>query len=87
MGPQLMIGAILSISSAFAVGYQCMELTGFPSTDYSTHTLLLQIHDYANVRYEMGYACAVAVVLFILMIVVWQGISKGIRSIGAGKED
>lgn len=81
MGPQLIIGAILSISSAFAVGYQCMELTGFPSTDYSTYTILLQIYDYANVRYEMGYASAVAVVLFILMIVVWNAINKAIRSI------
>lgn len=81
MGPQLVIGAILSISSAFAVGYQCMELTGFPGTDYSTYTILLQIYDYANVRYEMGYASAVAVVLFVLMIVVWNLINKAIRSI------
>lgn len=81
MGPQLVIGAILSISSAFAVGYQCMELTGFPSTDYSTYTILLQIYDYANVRYEMGYASAVAVVLFVLMIVVWNLINKAIRSV------
>ena len=81
MGPQLIIGAILSISSAFAVGYQCMELTGFPSTDYSTYTILLQIYDYANVRYEMGYASAVAVALFLLMIVVWNSINRAIRSI------
>lgn len=81
MGPQLLIGAILSISSAFAVGYQCMELTGFPSTDYSTYTILLQVYDYANVRYEMGYASAVAVVLFLLMTVVWNFIQKGVRSL------
>lgn len=81
MGPQLLIGAILAISSAFAVGYQCMELTGFPSTDYSTYTILLQIYDYANVRYEMGYASAVAVVLFALMIAAWNLIHKGIRAV------
>ena len=72
MAPQLLIGAVLSISSAFAVGYQNMALTGFPSTDYSTHTLVLHIMDYGNLRFEMGYACAIAVVLFLLMQVVWK---------------
>lgn len=81
MGPQLLIGAILSISSAFAVGSVCMELTGFPSTDNSTLTLLLQIYDYASIRLEMGYASANAVVLFIIMLVVWWLINKGLRTI------
>jgi len=81
MGPQLLIGAILSISSAFAVGGVCMAMTGFPSTDYSTYTLQMQLYDYAYVRYEMGYASAVAVVLFLIMIGAWQLINKGIRSI------
>ncbi|MBE5786411.1 MAG: sugar ABC transporter permease [Clostridiales bacterium] len=81
MGPQLLIGAILSISSAFAVGGVCMAMTGFPSTDYSTYTLQMQLYDYAYVRYEMGYASAVAMVLFLIMIGAWQLINKGIRSI------
>ncbi|HCA30785.1 MAG TPA: ABC transporter permease, partial [Ruminococcaceae bacterium] len=46
MGPQLLFGAIMSISGAFAVGYQNMALTGFPSTDYATHTLVLHIMDF-----------------------------------------
>ena len=76
MRPQLLIGAILSISSSFAIGAQNAALTGNPSTDYSTHTLLLHIQDYGNARMEMGYASALAVFLFMLMIVSWVLINK-----------
>ena len=73
------IGAVLSISSAFAVGYQNALLTGNPSTDYSTHTVLLHMTDYGYTRFEMGYACAVAVVLFVLMVGTWLVINRGLR--------
>ncbi len=81
MGPQLLIGAVLSISGAFSVGSVPQILTGFPSTDYSTHTMLLHITDYSQNRLEMGYASAVAVVLFIIMIVAWVGLRKLLSSI------
>ena len=82
MVPQLLISAVLSVSGAFAVGYQCAALTGFPSTDYSTHTMVLHIQDYGYNRFEMGYASAIAVVLFVLMIIVWNTINKAISSMG-----
>lgn len=83
MGPQLMFGAVMSISSAFAVGYQCSALTGFPSTDYSTHTLLLHMQDYGTIRYEMGYASTVAVFLFALMLISWMVVNKILRRFSA----
>ncbi len=76
MAPQLLFGAVMSISSAFAVGNQCSALTGFPSTDYATHTLLLHMTDYGTTRFEMGYASAIAVVLFLIMMLSWLGINK-----------
>ncbi len=79
MGPQLLFGAVMQISTSFAVGYECMNLTGFPSTDYATQTLVLHILDFGQVRYEMGYACAVAVVLFALMLVMWLAVNKLLR--------
>ena len=79
MGPQLMYGAVMSISSAFATGAVSQALTGFPSSNYSTHTWLLHINDYALNRYEMGYASALAVVLFIVMVLSWLLISKVLR--------
>ena len=83
MAPQLLIGAVLTISGSFAIGAQCSALTGFPSTDYSTHTLVLHIQDYSNNRLEMGYASAVAVVLFAIMILSWMVINKAIRNLSS----
>lgn len=72
MGPQLLFGAVTSIAGAFSVGAQCATLTGNPSTDYSTHTIILHMEDYASLRYELGYASAIAIVLFALMLVTWK---------------
>lgn len=73
MVPQLLIGAVLTISSSLAIA---PTLTGNPSTDYSTHTLLLHMQDVGYSRYEMGYASAIAVILFILMLVSWKVINN-----------
>lgn len=83
MGPQLMFGAVMSISGAFAVGHVNRELTGFPSSNYSTHTVLLHITDYANNRYEMGYACATAVILFLLVVIFKVIINKALDKFNA----
>ena len=78
MGPQLLFGAVMSISGAFAVGYANSAITGFPSSNYSTHTLLLHMLDYGTIRFEMGYASAIAVVLFGLMLLTWIVIKKAL---------
>ncbi len=83
MGPQLLFGAVMSISSAFGVGAIPMTLTGFPSTNYSTHTLLLHIMDFGTTRFEMGYASAVAVVLFLIMIIVLRIINSVLSKFNA----
>lgn len=79
MGPQLLFGAVMSISSAFSVGTVNRMLTGFPSTNYSTHTILLHITDYADNRYELGYSSALSVVLFAMMILSWVIIQKALK--------
>lgn len=79
MGPQLMFGAVMQISSAFAVGYVNQALTGFPSTNYSTHTLLLHMLDFGTVRFEMGYSSAIAVVLFGMMMATWLLVNKVLK--------
>ena len=55
-----------------------MYLTGFPSTDYATHTLVLHIMDFGSVRFEMGYASAIAVFLFAMMFIVYQVVNKAL---------
>ena len=78
MAPQLLFGAVMSISGALAVGYANAAITGFPSSNYSTHTLLLHMLDYGTIRFEMGYASAIAVVLFGIMLLSWALIKKAI---------
>ncbi len=70
MGPQLLFGAVMQISTSFAAGSVSMQLTGFPSTDYATHTIVLHAQDYGFTRYEMGYASAISFVLFMVMLFV-----------------
>lgn len=68
IGPSLMFSAVMQIASSFAVGRLSMALAGFPSTDNSASTIVTHLLDYGNYRYEMGYACAIATVLFIMML-------------------
>ena len=69
MGPQLMFAAVMQITSAFNCGYVGQMLTGFPSTDYATHTIYNHAYDYGWIRYEMGYASAIMFILFLAMII------------------
>ena len=76
MGPQMLFGAVMQISSSFAVSGICISLAGFPSTDYSAYTIVTQITDFGQMRYEMGYACAIAVVLFAMMVLTNGAVQK-----------
>lgn len=66
MKPQLLFGAINSIVSSFAVFDVVTAVAGFPSPNYSAHTIVAHLYDYAFVRFNMGYASAVAMFLFVL---------------------
>lgn len=82
MKPQLLFSAIMSITGTFGVGSVVTEMFGFPSTDYGAHTIVNHLHDYGNVRYEMGYACAIATLLFILMVAVNKIVRNLISKVG-----
>lgn len=66
--PQLMFGAVMSITSSFGIHDILVPLVGFPSTDYAAHTVVSHLVDYGNIRFEMGYASAIATILFIVMV-------------------
>lgn len=83
MVPQLRTGAVLSISGAFAVGGVNAALTGNPSTDYSTHTILLHLTDFGYGKYEMGYASAIAVILFAMMVGSWLLINTVLKRLSS----
>ncbi len=77
-----MFGAVMSITSSFAAAGQIIPLVGFPSTDYAAHTVVAHLLDYGNIRFEMGYACAIAVILFVTMVVVQQIVQRILRNLG-----
>ena len=66
--PQLMFSALISITGSFSVGALSASLFGNPSPNYAAHTIVLHLEDYANVRYDLGIACAIATVLFVLTV-------------------
>ena len=66
MKPQLLFGAINTIAGSFGVFDIISSFAGFPTSNYAAHTLVAHVYDYAFVRYEMGYAAAVSVVLFLI---------------------
>lgn len=76
MKPQLLFGAVMQISSSFAVGAVPAALCGNPSVDYATHTIINHIDDYGGVRFELGYACAISTVLLMVMLIVNKVINK-----------
>lgn len=76
MGPQLMFAAVMQIVGSFTAGTVAQNLVGFPSTDYKAHTIMTHAYDYGWVRYEMGYASAICMILFVAMYVANKLISK-----------
>lgn len=80
--PQLMFGAVMSITGAFTVGNVGAILCGNPSTEYAVHTLVNHMTDYATVKYEFGYACAIATLLFLAMIVCNELIKRLLKNVG-----
>ena len=68
--PQLLFGAINSIVASFAVFEIAVGVSGMPSPNYAGHTIVAHLFDYAFIRFQMGYASAVAVVLFALTFIL-----------------
>ncbi|MBQ9768335.1 MAG: sugar ABC transporter permease [Lachnospiraceae bacterium] len=82
MKPMLLFGAINSITSAFGVSDVPEQLCGMPSTDYAVHTMVTHLKDYGTLRYEMGYASAVATILFLIMILCNKFIQGMLNRVG-----
>ena len=81
MKSMLLFGAVIQIAGALSVGDVTQALTGgYTSMNYSTMTIINYITDYATQRYEMGYASAIGVVLFILVVVCKKSLFRLFRS-------
>ena len=83
MKSQLLFGAVMQITSSLSVAAVSINIAGFPSIEYAGHTIITHLMDYGNLRMEMGYASAIATILFIIMIVANMVVRKILRRIGS----
>src|SRR5690554_2825795 len=82
MKPMLLFGAVMSITSSFTVGEVANSLCGFPSTDYAASTVVTHLMDYGSLRFDMGYASAIATLLFVVMILAKRAVGAILNKVG-----
>ncbi len=73
MKPQMLFGAVMAVVGTFQVGLIGVQLSGAnPTPQYAGQLMVNHIEDYGFIRFLMGYASAVSVVLLLMI----YGISK-----------
>jgi len=82
MRPQLMFGAVIQLTTAFAVADVSINLAGFPSVNYAAETIVTHLMDFGTIRFEMGFASAIATVLFTLMVGTNLIVQRLLRKVG-----
>lgn len=70
MKPQLIFGAITAVTNSFGVIDIAVSVSGLPSPNYAGHTIVAHLYDYAFIRFQMGYASAIATILFLMTFVL-----------------
>lgn len=82
MKPQLMFGAVIQLTTSLAVADVSIYLAGFPSVNYAAATIVTHLIDFGTIRFEMGYASAIASVLFTLMVGANLIVQRLLRRVG-----
>lgn len=68
MKPQMLFAAVMAVVNTFNNGTIGVSLTGSnPTPGYAGQLMVNHIDDYGFLRYEMGYAAAVSVVLLLII--------------------
>lgn len=80
--PQLMFSAVIQITASLAIAEVAMNIAGFPSVEYAGHTIVTHLIDVGNLRFEMGYASAIATILFVMMLGSNLLVQKLLRRVG-----
>jgi multiple sugar transport system permease protein len=69
MKPQMLFGAVIALVATFQAGAIGVTLSGTnPTPQYAGQLIVNHIEDYGYLRYEMGYAAAVSVVLLLMVL-------------------
>lgn len=83
MSSMLLFSAVMQIASAFSISGTITSLAGYPTVGYVADTIVSYLSDVGSVRYEMGYASALSVVLFLMMVGTRSVIAKMLRKVGS----
>ena len=78
----LLFSAVMQIASSFSVSAIAVQLAGYPSVGYAVDTIVSYLSDVGTVKYEMGYAAALSVILFLMMALTRWIIGKVIAALG-----
>lgn len=78
----LLFGAVMQIQSTFSIGAVIKSLAGYPSINNSVDTIVTHLEDVGVARYEMGYAAAISVFLFLMMAVTRVLVGKVLNALG-----
>lgn len=71
MKPQMMFAAVMAVVNTFSVGAIGVQLSGSnPTPQYAGQLIVNHIEDYGFLRYEMGYASTVSVVLLVFIYTI-----------------
>ncbi|MCL2048011.1 MAG: sugar ABC transporter permease [Defluviitaleaceae bacterium] len=82
MKPQLLFAAVMQITTSFAIADIVVILAGLPTVNYAGDTIVTHLQDIGWVRFEMGYASAVATILFLLMVGTNKGVQRMLKKVG-----
>jgi multiple sugar transport system permease protein len=80
MKPQMLFGAVMAVVGTFQAGAIGVQLSGVnPTPAYAGQLIVNHIEDYGFIRYEMGYASALSVLLLLFVYAVSKGARKLFR--------
>ena len=82
MKNMLLFSMVMQIQSTFSIGDSIKTLAGYPSVNNSVDTLVSHLTDVGTARYEMGYAAALSVILFSMMMIARYLIGKVLDLLG-----
>ena len=80
MKPQMMFAAVMAVVNTFSVGAIGVQLSGSnPTPGYAGQLIVNHIEDYGFLRYEMGYASTVSLVLLVFIYTISKVAGKGFK--------
>ena len=82
MKHMLLFSAVMQIASAFSISNIITTLAGYPTVGCAADTIVSYLTDVGSVKYEMGYASALSVILFAMMFGTRTLIVRLLKKVG-----